>query len=121
MFFGFNITFFPQFIMGYAGMPRRYHAYPPEFQIYHVMSSSGAVALALAYLLPAGYFLWSLFYGRRAGPNPWNATGLEWQTQSPPPRENFTTPPVVIAGPYEYHPPGVAPAYDSQARAEAPQ
>jgi cytochrome c oxidase subunit I len=121
MFFGFNITFFPQFVMGYAGMPRRYHAYPPEFQIYHVMSSSGAVALALAYLLPAGYFLWSLFYGRRAGPNPWNATGLEWQTESPPPRENFATPPVVIAGPYEYHPPGVAPAYDPQARAEAPR
>jgi cytochrome c oxidase subunit 1 len=104
MFFGFNITFFPQFIMGYAGMPRRYHAYPPEFQIYHVMSSSGAVVLAAAYLLPLGYLTWSLFYGARAGRNPWHATGLEWQTASPPPKENFVIPPVVHSGPYEYHP-----------------
>jgi cytochrome c oxidase subunit 1 len=104
MFFGFNITFFPQFVMGYAGMPRRYHAYAPEFQIFHVMSSSGAVVLAFAYLLPLGYLTWSLFYGQRAGPNPWAATGLEWRTTSPPPRENFRTPPVVTAPPYDYHP-----------------
>jgi cytochrome c oxidase subunit 1 len=104
MFFGFNITFFPQFVMGYAGMPRRYHIYPPEFQIYHVMSSSGAVVLAAAYLLPLGYLGWSLIYGPRAERNPWRATGLEWQTSSPPIRQNFPTAPVVHTGPYEYHP-----------------
>ncbi|WP_456315786.1 cytochrome c oxidase subunit I [Roseomonas mucosa] len=103
MFFGFGFTFFPQFIMGYLGMPRRYGAYPPEFQVYHVMSSCGAVLLAGAYLLPMGYLAWSLFRGQRAGNDPWNATGLEWQTTSPPPRDNFRVPPVVKTGPYVYH------------------
>jgi cytochrome c oxidase subunit 1 len=103
MFFGFGFTFFPQFIMGYLGMPRRYGAYPPEFQVYHVMSSCGAVLLAGAYLLPMGYLAWSLLRGRRAGDDPWNATGLEWQTASPPPRDNFRVPPVVETGPYLYH------------------
>lgn len=103
MFFGFGFTFFPQFIMGYLGMPRRYGAYPPEFQVYHVMSSCGAVLLAGAYLLPMGYLAWSLLRGRRAGDDPWNATGLEWQTSSPPPRDNFRSQPVVETGPYLYH------------------
>ena len=80
MYAGFNMTFLPQFFAGYLGMPRRYHTYPPEFQIYNVMSSSGAAVLAVAYLLPLGYFAWSLFYGQRAGNNPWGATGLEWTT-----------------------------------------
>jgi cytochrome c oxidase subunit 1 len=109
MFFGFNFTFFPQFIMGYAGMPRRYHAYPPEFQVYHVMSSAGAGVLAAAYLLPLFYFAWSLFYGKRAGRNPWVASGLEWQTESPPPKHNFNVPPIVVTGPYEYHPKEIGP------------
>ena len=102
MFVGFNATFFPQFVRGYLGMPRRYHVYPPEFQIYHVMSSAGAVILAVAYGLPAIYLGWSLYRGRRAGDNPWGATGLEWQTSSPPPRDNFTSVPVVTRGPYDY-------------------
>src|SRR4051794_23637263 len=89
MFFGFNFTFFPQFIVGYLGMPRRYHVYPPEFQVYNVLSSAGAGILAAAYLLPLGYLGWSLVWGCRAGDNPWDATGLEWRTASPPPRENF--------------------------------
>ncbi|PZR14083.1 MAG: cytochrome c oxidase subunit I [Azospirillum brasilense] len=103
MFFGFGFTFFPQFIMGYLGMPRRYGAYPPEFQVYHVMSSCGAVLLAAAYLMPMGYLAWSLLRGQRAGDDPWNATGLEWQTGSPPPRDNFRSQPVVETGPYLYH------------------
>jgi cytochrome c oxidase subunit 1 len=104
LFFGFNLTFFPQFILGYLGMPRRYHSYPPEFQIYHVMSSLGASILALGYLLPFGYLLWSLKYGKDAGPNPWGATGLEWQTSSPPPKENFQVIPVVTEEAYNYPP-----------------
>ncbi|MXP62569.1 cytochrome c oxidase subunit I [Roseomonas sp. M0104] len=104
MFFGFVFTFFPMFIMGYAGMPRRYGAYPPEFQIWHVMASSGAVLLAAAYLLPMGYLTLSLFRGARATDDPWAATGLEWRTRSPPPRHNFEPMPVVDEGPYLYHP-----------------
>ncbi|QGM44328.1 cytochrome c oxidase subunit I [Methylocystis heyeri] len=109
MFLGFNTTFLPQFIMGYGGMPRRYHVYPQEFQVYHVISSVGALILLSAYLLPLIYLGWSLLYGTRAGDNPWDATGLEWQTSSPPPKENFEEIPVVNAGPYHYHPAEEAP------------
>src|SRR3954447_14495730 len=101
---GFNLTFFPQFVMGYLGMPRRYHAYPAEFQIYHVLSSAGASILGVGYALPFIYFMWSLKHGKKAPPNPWNATGLEWQTESPPPKHNFHDTPVVNCGPYEYSP-----------------
>ena len=101
-FIGFNLTFFPQFILGYLGMPRRYHAYPDEFQVLNVLSSAGASVLAVAFLLPAIYFLWSLKYGAIAGDNPWRATGLEWQTTSPPPTHNFHEIPVVTSEPYNY-------------------
>ena len=104
MFFGFNLTFFPQFVMGYLGMPRRYHVYPPEFQIYHVLSTSGAVVLGAAYFLPLAYLLGSLWWGRNAGINPWKAKGLEWQAPSPPPHKNFPVPPHVPDEPYDYHP-----------------
>jgi len=102
IFAGFNLTFFPQFILGVLGMPRRYHVYPAEFQVWNVLSSAGASVLALAYALPLFYLGWSLFRGRRAGPNPWRATGLEWQTASPPPPHNFAAVPVVKRGPYSY-------------------
>ncbi len=101
---GFNLTFFPQFVMGYLGMPRRYHAYPDEFQIYHILSSAGASILGVGYLLPVIYLLWSLKYGKRAPPNPWRATGLEWQTSSPPPKHNFEKTPIVTERPYQYDP-----------------
>ncbi|MGH6796090.1 MAG: cytochrome c oxidase subunit I [Methylocella sp.] len=107
IFIGFNLTFFPQFIVGYLGMPRRYHSYPPEFQVLNVLSSAGATILAIGYLLPLGYLTWSLFYGKRASPNPWGATGLEWQTSSPPLTENFVVTPTVIEPPYNYPPPEV--------------
>ncbi len=102
MYLGFNLTFFPQFVLGYLGMPRRYHAYAPEFQIYNVMSSAGASILGVAYLLPLIYFLWSLKYGKKAPANPWKATGLEWQTTSPPPKHNFNEIPIVDTPPYQY-------------------
>lgn len=95
LFVGFNITFFPQFILGYLGMPRRYHAYPPEFQVLNVLSTAGASILAVGYLLPATYLLWSLKYGKIAGSNPWRASGLEWQIQSPPLTDNFSEMPQV--------------------------
>jgi cytochrome c oxidase subunit I len=111
IFLGFNLTFFPQFVLGYLGMPRRYHAYPPEFQVLNVLSSAGASILGFGYLLPLCYFLWSLRYGALAPANPWGATGLEWETPSPPPTENFERTPVVTRDAYDYeHPePVVAP------------
>jgi cytochrome c oxidase subunit 1 len=102
LFLGFNLTFFPQFILGFMGMPRRYHVYPPEFQFLNVMSSAGATVLGLGYLLPILYLTWSLFFGKAAGPNPWRATGLEWQTPSPPPTFNFDKTPVVTEEAYAY-------------------
>jgi cytochrome c oxidase subunit 1 len=102
IFLGFNLTFFPQFILGFLGMPRRYPVYAPEFQVLNVLSTAGASILALGYLLPLAYLLWSLRYGKRAGVNPWQATGLEWTTPSPPRRDNFATTPVVTEEAYQY-------------------
>jgi cytochrome c oxidase subunit 1 len=102
LFVGFNLTFFPQFILGYLGMPRRYHAYPEEFQVLNVMSSAGASILAVGYVIPLIYLVWSMRYGKRAPANPWGATGLEWTTLSPPPTHNFYDTPVVTEEPYVY-------------------
>jgi cytochrome c oxidase subunit 1 len=101
---GFNLTFFPQFILGYLGMPRRSYTYPAQWQSWNLLSSAGASILAVAYLLPLLYLGWSLFCGRKAGANPWGATGLEWTTASPPPQHNFERTPVVTVGPYAYNP-----------------
>lgn len=102
IFIGFNLTFFPQFIVGYLGMPRRYHVYPEEFQFLQVMSTGGSAVLALGYLVMAGYLLHSLVLGKKASSNPWRAVGLEWTTPSPPPTENFTTEPYVEYEAYDY-------------------
>jgi cytochrome c oxidase subunit I len=101
---GFNLTFFPQFILGYLGMPRRSYTYLPEWQSWNLLSSAGASILAAAYALPMLYLGWSLIWGRRAGANPWGATGLEWCTASPPITHNFERTPVVRLGPYSYDP-----------------
>jgi cytochrome c oxidase subunit 1 len=101
-FIGFNLTFFPQFILGTLGMPRRYAAYPPEFQVLNVFSTAGASILGVGYLLPILYLTWSLKYGEIAGDNPWQATGLEWQTQSPPLTENFAVTPIMDHEAYDY-------------------
>ncbi len=105
IFAGFNLTFFPQFVLGYLGMPRRYAVYPSEFQVLNVMSSAGASILAIGYLIPLVYFIWSMRYGPVAGPNPWHAKGLEWQTSSPPPTENFEVTPIVTEEAYAYNDP----------------
>jgi cytochrome c oxidase subunit 1 len=104
IFVGFNLTFFPEFVLGYLGMPRRHHAYPEQFHVLNVMSSAGASILGAGYLLPLGYLLWSLRFGRRAVSNPWHAKGLEWQTPSPPPTHNFDQPPIVTEEAYAYPP-----------------
>jgi cytochrome c oxidase subunit 1 len=102
IFVGFNLTFFPQFILGYLGMPRRYHAYPAEFQVLNVLSSGGATVLGIGYTLTLIYLTYSWFKGEVAGSNPWKATGLEWTTQSPPLPENFPDTPTVHEEAYDY-------------------
>ncbi|HYC00924.1 MAG TPA: cytochrome c oxidase subunit I [Candidatus Limnocylindrales bacterium] len=102
IFIGFNLTFFPQFIAGYAGMPRRYHYYPEEYQVLNVLSTAGASVLGIGYLLPLIYLLASLRFGRHASRNPWGAFGLEWMIQSPPTPHNFDHTPTVTWEPYDY-------------------
>jgi cytochrome c oxidase subunit 1 len=105
IFIGFNLTFMPQFLLGYLGMPRRYAVYPVEFQVLNVMSSAGASILGVGYLIPLVYLVWSMRYGPAAGPNPWEAKGLEWQTPSPPPTHNFEVTPEVTEEAYAYDSP----------------
>ncbi len=102
IFIGFVLTFLPQFVLGYLGMPRRYHVYPEEFQIFHVASSAGATIMAVGYILPLIYLLFSLRYGKSAGPNPWNAKGLEWTIESPPTPHNFEETPIITEEAYAY-------------------
>ena len=115
VFVGFNLTFFPQFLLGYLGMPRRYYAYPPEFQVLNVLSTAGASILGVGYLLPLVYLLWAWKYGPVARGNPWGATGLEWQTPSPPPEHNFNVTPIVTEEPYNY-PTADSPKHDKKWR-----
>jgi cytochrome c oxidase subunit 1 len=104
VFVGFNLTFFPQFVLGYLGMPRRYYAYPDEFQVLNVVSTGGAAVLGLGYMLAFTYLVWSLFKGAEAPANPWGAKGLEWETTSPPPTFNFDEDPIVTEPAYNYKP-----------------
>jgi cytochrome c oxidase subunit 1 len=104
VFVGFNLTFFPQFILGYQGMPRRYAMYPPEFQVFNVLSTAGATILGVAYIFPMVYLVWSLRYGKVAGSNPFNLKGLEWETTSPPPTFNFDRVPIVTDETHNYAP-----------------
>jgi len=101
-FVGFNLTFFPQFVLGHLGMPRRYHFYPEEWQMLHVLSTAGSSILGVGYAMPLVYLLWSLRYGALASPNPFGATGLEWRVPSPPPTHNFDEIPIVTWEAYEY-------------------
>ncbi len=106
LFVGFNLTFLPQFLLGYAGMPRRYHTYPDQFQLLNDLSSIGAVVLGVGYMMPLVYLIWSLRWGRLATSNPWRARGLEWEkASSPPERHNFAEPPEVTGDPYDYSQP----------------
>ena len=104
IFVGFNVTFFPQFILGTQGMPRRYFDYVPEFTTLHQLSTVGSWILGLGLLLVAVCLLHSLFKGQLAPANPWGAGTLEWtHTGRLPSPHNFERTPVVTRGPYDYH------------------
>ena len=102
IFVGFNLTFFPQFILGYMGMPRRYASYPPELQVLNIFSTAGASILAIGLIIPLIYFTYSIFFGEKAPANPWLLPGLEWRTASPPITENFEETPIVTWEAYEF-------------------
>ncbi|MBX3159153.1 MAG: cbb3-type cytochrome c oxidase subunit I [Deltaproteobacteria bacterium] len=100
---GFVFTFTPQFLLGNAGMPRRYHTYVPEYQWLNVMSTAGATILALGLVVTLVYLVHSIFRGEKAGDNPWDSRGYEWLAPTPPPTHNFHTPLVIARGPYDFH------------------
>ncbi|MEJ2051338.1 MAG: cbb3-type cytochrome c oxidase subunit I, partial [Calditrichota bacterium] len=102
IFLGFNLTFFPMFIMGAQGMPRRYFTYPAKYQIYHVMSTVGSWVLALGLIIMAWVLIYAIKWGPKAGKNPWGALTLEWMIDSPPPPHNFEEVPKVKYGPYDH-------------------
>jgi cytochrome c oxidase subunit 1 len=103
--FGFIATFLPQFLLGNAGMPRRYYEYAPRFQMLNVASSAGASLLAIGLVGVAAYLLWSLKYGRVAGQNPWRSRGYEWRVPSPPPKHNFEKLEPYALEPHDYSAP----------------
>ena len=103
VFMGFNLTFLPQFVAGTKGMPRRYASYVDEFQIWHVLSTSGSWILGLAFTMMLVYLIHSIFKGRVVNQNnPWGALSLEWETTSPPDPHNFHGVPEIKHGPYDY-------------------
>jgi cytochrome c oxidase subunit 1 len=101
VFLGFNVTFFPQFVMGARGMPRRYASYDPEFIIFHQWSTAGAFVLGLGIVLAFGVLAYAVFKGPKVAGNPFGAASLEWQSSSPPDFHNFIHQPV-LCGPYEF-------------------
>jgi cytochrome c oxidase subunit 1 len=95
VFLGFNFTFFPQFVMGTRGSPRRYYNYLPTFQPWHEWSTYGAYILATGGLVALVTLLYSLARGPKAPANPWGGASLDWECSSPPPHDNFSKPPAV--------------------------
>ena len=102
IFVGFNVTFFPQFILGAMGMPRRYFDYLPAYESLNRISTVGSWLIATGFLISLATIIQCLKYGEKAPDNPWGAKTLEWTVPSPPPHDNFKIDPIVTAGPYEY-------------------
>jgi len=102
IFVGFNMTFFTQFILGTKGMPRRYYNYLDQYQPLHAFSSVGSWVMGLGFIIMAIYLIHSIRKGKPSGNNPWGALTLEWQSTSPPPKENFDGTPEMKTGPYDF-------------------
>jgi cytochrome c oxidase subunit 1 len=103
---GFNATFIPQFLVGNAGMPRRYYIYPERFTALNVASTAGSSLLAFGFIIIVVYLIYALVRGPIAGDNPWDSRGYEWDTPSPPPKHNFDVTPVITVDPHSYQKPG---------------
>jgi cytochrome c oxidase subunit 1 len=103
---GFNATFIPQFLVGNAGMPRRYFIYPERFTSLNVASTAGSSLLAFGFVIILIYFIYALVRGEIAGDNPWGSRGYEWDTPSPPPKHNFDVAPVIDRDSHSYQEPG---------------
>jgi cytochrome c oxidase subunit 1 len=99
---GFILTFLPQFLLGNAGMPRRYYSYPAQYQWLHVLSTGGAYLLAGALLVTFVNLLIALRWGEKAPASPWGSRGFEWLAPSPPPKHNFAVTPRLDYSPYDY-------------------
>jgi cytochrome c oxidase subunit 1 len=102
IFIGFNVTFFPQFILGAMGMPRRYFDYIPSYTELNKISTVGSWLILTGFLITLYTLIQGLRKGEKAPENPWGSKTLEWMTSSPPPHDNFAVEPIVTAGPYEY-------------------
>ncbi|MFC2133735.1 cytochrome c oxidase subunit I [Bacteroidota bacterium] len=101
-FVAFNVLYFPKFIMGYMGMPRRYYDYLPEFEPLQIVSTIGSWLMGITLIIVFGNLIHALFKGKKSVPNPWGGVTLEWHTQSPPPLENFDVIPTVKHEPYDF-------------------
>ncbi|MHB8457046.1 MAG: cytochrome c oxidase subunit I, partial [Acidimicrobiales bacterium] len=113
MFIFFNVTFFPLFIVGLLGQPRRVFEYAPNLQVWNDISSIGAFLLGASFLIFVGNFIWTIIIEPRPVPhNPWNSFGLEWQTPTPVPYYNFERIPVILNDPYHYGEPDAPPVAD---------
>lgn len=102
IFTGFNVTFFPQFILGAMGMPRRYYDYLPQYESLNQISTVGSWLIGIGFIIALIAIIQGLLKGEKAPNNPWGGTTLEWLATSPPHHENFEKTPVVSVGPYEY-------------------
>ena len=102
LFIGFNTLYFPMFILGFEGMPRRYYDFLPRYDNLQMLSIAGSWILAAGLFAMFANLAWALVRGERAGRNPWGAATLEWQVSSPPPAENFEKIPEVTKGPYDF-------------------
>ena len=125
-FIAMNVVFMPMFITGLAGVNRRLYdggleyAHAQDVLVWNVVSSYGAWTLGFFQIFFIFNFFWSIRHGKQVDDNPWRATTLEWQAPSPPPHGNFTTPPEVHRGPYEYSVPGAATDFTMQGQASDP-
>jgi cytochrome c oxidase subunit 1 len=113
-FISFNVVFMPLFYAGMAGAHRRIYSYEhftelglnTAAQHMQVIATQAMIVMLLFQFVFVFNFIWSLFKGKKAEANPWNANTLEWQAPSPPPHGNFAEMPTVYRGPYEYSVPG---------------
>ncbi len=113
MFIFFNLTFFPMFIIGLLGQPRRVFTYAKNLQGLNDFSTISAYLLGASFLIFVANLVWSLYINPQKAPaNPWESLGLEWQTATPIPPYNFDRIPVIMTDPYHYSEEGAPPLAD---------